>query len=62
MISTQEPFLHAELDYRRERIRSQFAAAAQRRAARLASRPPAARRVGGHPAGRLIAGSPSGGV
>lgn len=61
MISTQEPFLHAELDYRRERIRSQFAAAAQRRAARLASRPPAAR-VGGHPAGRLIAGSPSGGV
>ncbi len=61
MISTQEPFLHAELDYRRERIRSQFAASAQRRAARLASRPPAAR-VGGHPAGRLIAGSPPGGV
>jgi hypothetical protein len=62
MISTQEPFPHAELDYRRERIRSQFAGSAQRQAARLVRRPPTARRVGGHSRGRLIAGPSSGGA
>jgi hypothetical protein len=54
---SQEPFVQAELEFRRDRIRSQFAASAQRKAARRARRLPAARRVAGHLSGRLATGS-----
>jgi hypothetical protein len=52
----------AGLDYRRDRIRIQVAAAAQRRAARRVDRLPTACRVAGHPLDRLVTGSSSGGV
>ena len=57
MYFSQEPFVQAELEFRRDRIRSQFAASAQRKAARRARRLPAARRVAGHLSGRLATGS-----
>ena len=57
MISTQEHFIRAEAEFRRDRIRSQFAARAQRKAARQARRLPAARRVVGSLSGRLATGS-----
>jgi hypothetical protein len=54
---TPEQHLNAELNFRRERIRTHFAAAAQRKAARQARRLPAARRAGVHLPGRLVTGS-----
>jgi hypothetical protein len=57
MISTQQHFLRAEAEFRRDKIRSQFAARAQRQAARRARRLPAARRATGAVSGRLATGS-----
>jgi hypothetical protein len=57
MLTTQEPFLSAELEFRRNQIRDQFAASAQRKAARRARRLPAARRAAGILSGRLATGS-----
>jgi len=56
MLSTQEPFLSSELEFRRNQIRDQFAASAQRKA-RRARRLPAARRAAGILSGRLATGS-----
>jgi hypothetical protein len=53
MISVPESFLHAELDYRREQFRSQFAVSAQPREVRRPRLRPAARRVAGHLPRRL---------
>ena len=57
MITTQEHFIRAEADFHREQIRSQFAARAQRKAARRARRIPVARRAAGPLSGRLATGS-----
>jgi hypothetical protein len=57
MYPTPEHLIQAEVDYRRERIRSQFAASAQRRARRQARQMPAARHTVAHRAARLVTGS-----
>lgn len=56
MFNSDYYFLLAEADYRRERIRADFAATARRREARLVRRRPAARRAAAHVAGRLVTG------
>jgi hypothetical protein len=57
MYSTQAPFVNSELEFRRSRIREQFAANAQRKAARRARRLPVARRAAGSLSGRLATGN-----
>lgn len=57
MLPTPEPFLRADSDYRRDRIRADFAAASRRREARRTHRLPAARRAAAHLPGRLVTGS-----
>lgn len=57
MMTTPEPFLRAEVDYRRDRIRADFAAIARRREARRARQRPVARRAAAQLTERLAAGS-----
>jgi len=57
MYPTPDHIIQAEVDFRRERIRAQFAATAQRRAARRARRLPAARHTAAHRPARLLTGS-----
>jgi hypothetical protein len=51
--STPEHYLQAELNFRRERIRTHFAAAAMRRAARRVRQQPATRHTAAHRPARL---------
>jgi hypothetical protein len=55
--TTQEHFLQAEMNFRRERIRTHFAASAVRRAARRARQLPATRHTAAHRPTRLATGS-----
>jgi hypothetical protein len=50
---TPEHFLHAERNFRRERIRAHFASSAQRKAARRARQLPATRHTAAHRPARL---------
>jgi len=57
MYPTPDHIIQAEVEFRRERIRAQFAATAQRRAARRARNTPATRHTAGHRPARLLTGN-----